>query len=65
MKSVQAATLQSVPARDSALSRRERAGVRHLAWALLAAEVGATFVLFSSGLVPAVVIRSFQVFLRF
>ena len=65
MKPAQAATFESAAVRITALSRREKAGVLGLAWALLAAEVGAVFVLFSSGLVPAVVIRSLQVFLRF
>jgi hypothetical protein len=61
----QAATFETASARISTLSRGEKAGVRGLAWALLAAEVGAVFVLFSSDLVPAAVIRSLQVFLRF
>ena len=36
-----------------------------LPWALLLAEMGAAFFLFSSGLVPAFLVRSLQVFLRF
>ncbi|HKA37797.1 MAG TPA: hypothetical protein VKH43_13320 [Thermoanaerobaculia bacterium] len=64
MKAAQAATFESALVRVPALSRRET-GIRGFAWALLAAEVGAAFVLFSSDLVPSVVIRSLQVFLRF
>jgi len=65
MKTAQAATIETASARISSLTTREKAGIRSFAWVLLAAEVGAAFVLFSSGLVPSVVIRSLQVFLRF
>jgi len=36
-----------------------------LPWALLVAEVGALLALFTSDLVPSVVVRSLQIFLRF
>jgi hypothetical protein len=36
-----------------------------LPWALLVAELGALLALFSSDLVPSVLVRSLQVFLRF
>ena len=65
MKRAQAATFETASTRISSLSGREKAGIRSFAWALLAAEVGTAFVLFSSDLVPSVVIRSLQVFLRF
>ncbi|HKF45485.1 MAG TPA: hypothetical protein VKG01_20505 [Thermoanaerobaculia bacterium] len=65
MKRTQAATFESASARISAAARRERSETRGLAWALLAAEIGAVFALFSSGLVPATVVRALQVFLRF
>ena len=65
MKRAQAVTLETASARVAALSRRERTSSRGLAWVLLAAEAGAAFALLSSDLVPAVVIRTLQVFLRF
>ena len=34
-------------------------------WALLVAEIGAALVFFSSDLVPALLVRSLQIFLRF
>lgn len=52
MKRAQAATLET-PA----------TGI--LPWALLVAEMGALLALFSSDLVPSVIVRSLQVFLRF
>jgi hypothetical protein len=52
MKRLQAATLAAAPG-DS------------LSWALLAAELGAVGLLFSSDLVPAVLVRFLQLFLRF
>jgi hypothetical protein len=36
-----------------------------LPWALLLAELAAAFLLFSAGRVPAVLVRSLQLFLRF
>ena len=65
MKRAQAVSFETASARVSAVASLEKAGFRGFAWALLAAELGAAFVLFSSDLVPAVVIRSLQVFLRF
>ena len=43
----------------------ENASTAALPWALLVAEFGALVALFSFDLVPAVVIRSLQFFLRF
>jgi hypothetical protein len=65
MNRAQAVPFETASTRISSLSRQEAPGIRSFAWALLAAEVGAVFVLFSTGLVPSVVIRSLQVFLRF
>ena len=36
-----------------------------LPWALLVAEMGTLLALFSSDLVPSVIVRSLQIFLRF
>lgn len=52
MKRVQALTLE-IPQAPS------------LAWSLLLAEIVAAVLLFSSGRVPAVLVRSLQLFLRF
>ena len=65
MKRAQTIALEMVSARVAAVARRERAGSRGLAWVLLAAEAGAAFALLSSDLVPAAVVRTLQVFLRF
>ena len=65
MKRAQAIALEMVSTRTAADLRRERTGTRGLAWILLAAEAGAAFALLSSDLVPAVVLRTLQVFLRF
>jgi len=51
-KRAQAATLQA-------------ASIGVLPWALLVAEFGAALALFSSDLVPTVLVRSLQIFLRF
>jgi hypothetical protein len=52
MKKVQALTLEAAP-------------VSTLAWALLLAETAAALLLFSSDRVPAFLVRSLQLFLRF
>jgi len=63
-----AARLRSLPANTvttTALLSRERFDAKGLLWAALAGELFAFSLLLASGSVPAALVRSFQLFLRF
>jgi hypothetical protein len=58
-------SLQANTVKTSALLSRERFEVTGLLWAALAGELFAFAILLTSGGVPAVLVRSLQLFLRF
>jgi hypothetical protein len=56
---------EAVAVKNTAALARETSDASALYWAALAGELVAAFLLFASGSVPPILVRSLQLFLRF